>query len=275
MSKLYHRLCIITASLCLLSKPCTILATEISENFTYPNQASNAVSLSFDDAWPSQVEVGVPLLNKYQVKGTFYVMPFRVEEKLELWRKAVSQGHEIGNHTNEHLCTGNFAWLREMNKGLEQVDLDYVEQDILKTNDYIKEKLRVQAKSFAYPCGNTFVGRGENVKSYVPLIAKHFTSGRTWLDETGNHPTYTDFAQLTSIRMDGISFDELKPVLEQLRHNHSWIILAGHNVGEKGLYTVDQKMLEQLIEYLKDPKNGFWLDTVSNVGDYIRKQRNK
>ncbi|MEN5486854.1 hypothetical protein ABEK22_29470, partial [Klebsiella pneumoniae] len=77
---------------------------------------------------------------------------------------------------------------------------------------------------FAYPCGNTFVGRGINTKSYVPIIAKHFDTGRTWLDETANNPNFTDFAQLTGLRIDGMSFDEITTMLEQLRGNNSWLI---------------------------------------------------
>ena len=55
--------------------------------------------------------------------------------------------------------------------------------------------------------------------------------------------------------------------------NNSWIILAGHDVGEKGRYSVDEQMLAELVSYLKNPKNGYWLDTVSNVADYIKLQR--
>ncbi|MEJ6474322.1 polysaccharide deacetylase family protein [Pseudoalteromonas piscicida] len=277
MAKLHSTLVLrfyFTAMLaCILFYHTSSVSAESASNFDYPNNAKNAISLTFDDARPSQVEVGVPLLNRHKVKGTFYVMPPQVEEKLALWQAAAKQGHEIGNHTSEHLCTGNFAWLREKNKGLEQVDLAYIERDIVETTKYIEAHLGVSPKSFAYPCGNTFVGRGAEVKSYVPLIAKHFESGRTWLDETANHPTYTDFSQLTGVRMDGMTFEEIKALLAHLRSNNSWIILAGHEVGEKGRYTVDSKMLDKLIPYLKDPKNGYWLDTVSNVTDYIKRKR--
>ncbi|RZM74971.1 polysaccharide deacetylase [Pseudoalteromonas rubra] len=241
--------------------------------FHYPHGARNAVSLTFDDARVSQLDIAVPILNKHGVRGTFYVMPDPVRERIKDWRKVVAAGHELGNHTHSHLCTGNFAWLRAQDKGLEQIDLDWLEQDILKTNQFLKTQLGVIAQSFAYPCGNTFVGRGVQVKSYVPLIAKHFSSGRTWLDETANNPTYLDFAQLTGIRMDGMGFEELKTMIEALREDNKWIILAGHDVGENGLYSVNAEVLSQLIHYLKEPKNGFWLETVDKVSHYIKMHR--
>ncbi|WP_240503708.1 MULTISPECIES: hypothetical protein [Pseudoalteromonas] len=105
------------------------------------------------------------------------------------------------------------------------------------------------------------------------MVATLFESGRTWLDETANDPTYTDFAQLTGIRIDGMSFDEIKQLLDLLRFRNSWVILAGHDVGKKGPYTVDSVALAQLIIYLKQPKNGYWLDTVDNITKRIKKNR--
>ncbi|BBN80182.1 chitooligosaccharide deacetylase [Pseudoalteromonas sp. A25] len=239
----------------------------------YPNGARNAISITFDDARESQVDVGVPILDKYNVKATFYVMPEPVQGRLTQWQTVAGNGHEIGNHTASHLCTGNFQWLRAMNKGLEQVDLQWLRDDITKTNNYIENNLGVTPRSFAYPCGNTFVGRGLEVQSYVPLIADMFTTGRTWLDETANDANYTDFAQLTGIRIDGMTYEQIKATLDALRFSKSWIILAGHEVGQKGMYTIDSQALESLIIYLKDPANGYWLDTVDNVANYLKQHR--
>ncbi|MBD1584408.1 polysaccharide deacetylase family protein [Pseudoalteromonas sp. S16_S37] len=239
----------------------------------YPNGARNAISITFDDARESQVDVGVAILDKHNVKGTFYVMPEPVQRRLAQWQAVAENGHEIGNHTQSHLCTGNFQWLRAMNKGLEQVDLTWMRDDIEKTNQFIESNLGVTPHSFAYPCGNTFVGRGAEVQSYVPLIADLFTTGRTWLDETANDANYTDFAQLTGIRIDGMTFEQIKATLDALRFTKSWIILAGHEVGQKGMYTIDSQALESLIVYLKDPANGYWLDTVDNVANYLKQHR--
>lgn len=254
----------------------TSLASEVStryQGFDYPNKARNAVSLSFDDGRPSQVDVGTPLLDKYKVKATFYVVPNQVEERLAKWQQAVAAGHEIGNHTQTHACTGNFEWLRAQNVSLEQASLAWLSADIASSQADLKRQLNVTPRSFAYPCGHTFVGRGAKTQSYVPLIAHTFSTGRTWLDETGNNPNFTDFSQLTGLRIDGMSFDEIKTMLEALRGNNAWLILAGHDIGKGGQYTTDVHVLEQLIVYLQDPANGYWLDTVGNVADYVVQHR--
>ena len=269
---MFKKLLLISSALFCIN---SVAAANNYAGFKYPNQAQNAISITFDDARHSQVDTGLAILDEHNVKATFYVSPFNVKERLKKWKKAVASEHEIANHTSSHLCTGNFEWLRQQNLSLEQTTLKWLAKDILDAQVYIKANLGVTPRAFAYPCGNTFVGRGINTQSYVPLIAKHFDTGRTWLDETANNPNFTDFAQLTSLKIDGLRFDEIIAMLEQLRGNNSWLILAGHEIGEGDQYTTDKKVLEQLIRHIKDPKNGYWLGTVSEVADYIKQHRDE
>ncbi|MGS0535932.1 polysaccharide deacetylase family protein [Pseudoalteromonas sp. SaAl2] len=89
-----------------------VAATNKYVGFGYPDQAQNAISITFDDARHSQVDTGLTILNKHNVKATFYVSPFNVKERLAKWKNAVAADHEIANHTSSHVCTGNFEWLR-------------------------------------------------------------------------------------------------------------------------------------------------------------------
>src|SRR5690242_18300226 len=77
----------------------------------WPEGKKVAVSLSFDDARLSQVDAGIPMLDEYGVKATFYLNPDPMRERLEGWRKAVASGHEIGNHSKTHPCSGNYFWV--------------------------------------------------------------------------------------------------------------------------------------------------------------------
>ncbi len=43
--------------------------------FVWPEGKRVALSLTFDDARVSQAQVGIPLLDRYSVKATFYVSP--------------------------------------------------------------------------------------------------------------------------------------------------------------------------------------------------------
>ena len=241
-------------------------------DFVWPDGKKMALSLSWDDARLSNVDVCTPLLKKYGVKATFYVVPSGVEERLEDWKKAVSFGHEIGNHTVIHPCTGNFTWSRD--KALENYTLASMRQELLTANASIKELLGVEPKSFAYTCGNTFVGKGRNTQSYIPLITEMFESGRGWMNEAPNDPIFVDLANLQGIEMDGKDFeDHIKPLIEQTMETGGWLLLAGHEIGEEGLQTTRIDMLEKLIKYVQQPESGIWLAPVGTITDWIKIQR--
>src|SRR5271157_675746 len=86
------------------------MSRSIPAAFRWPKGRRAALSLSWDDARASQVDVGVPILDRYGIKGTFYVLPAKLRRRIGLWRAAAAHGHEIGNHTIHHPCTGNFSW---------------------------------------------------------------------------------------------------------------------------------------------------------------------
>jgi len=102
--------------------------------------------------------------------------------------------------------------------------------ELKQCNKELKELLGVSPAVFAYPCGQKFVGRGVNTKSYVPVIAELFLSGRGWLDEAPNNPQFCDFAQLTGRETDGKNFEEIRAIIETAKKNGEWIVFAGHEM---------------------------------------------
>ncbi len=248
--------------------------TERVKPITWPDGKKMAISLSFDDARLSQVDAGIPMLDEYGVKATFYLSIGPMNERLVGWKKAVQSGHEIGNHSNTHPCSGNYAWVGKGNE-LENMTLKTMRQNLLAANDSIKAALGVAPTHFAYPCGQKYVGRGKTLKSYVPLVAELFASGRGWFEEMDNDPMFCDFAQLAGREMDGKTFEQIKTFIEGARGHGDWLLLAGHEMGEDGSQTTRISMLRQLIEYAKDPANGIWLAPVGEVQAYIAAQRAK
>src|SRR5262245_1346792 len=242
-----------------------------STNFSLPDGKRASLSLSFDDARQSQVDTGLTLLDKHNIKVTFYVVPAAVERKLDGWKKVVMSGHEIGNHSLNHPCTGNFTWSRQ--KALEDYTIEKMRAELEQANRRIKELLGVTAESCAYPCGQTFVGRGVETRSYVPVVATLFRSGRTWQDETANDPSFYDPAQTTGIEMDGRDFEQILPLLEKARETGQWVVLGGHEIGQDGQQTTRVTMLEKLMNYAKDPANKLWIAPVGTIAKYIRERR--
>ncbi len=151
----------------------------------WPGNFQGAISITFDDGLQSQLQFAFPALNKRGLRATFYLNPRGCEEDascqdswqkgLEPWIAVQNMGHEIGNHTVMHPCSLNIHadWLE--GKNLLDWDLARIENDILEAQRRIKTVFPGQTyTSFAYPCYESTVGKGEYRQSYVPIVAKNF-----------------------------------------------------------------------------------------------------
>lgn len=246
------------------------VADELSHGFHWPEGKIMALSLTFDDAYYSQIDSGVPLFNKYGISATFYVSMWRLAPREEAWKKAISNGHEIGNHTYNHPCSGNHEFIT--GNSLEDYTIERIRFELNSANEFIEEMLGICPVSFAYPCGDTFIGRGTEVESYVPLVSEMFESGRLYGESMVN-PALCDLAQLPSEKLDDKSFDEIKELIETAKSSGNWLILAGHDIGEGEKGTTSLSVLEAICEYSMDPSNGIWIDNIHNIASYIREKR--
>lgn len=243
----------------------------MAASFSWPDGKRMALSLSFDDARLTQVDAGIPILDHFGVRATFYVSFAALEKRLDAWKAALARGHEAGNHTLSHPCTGNFHWSRQ--QALEDFTLERMAGELDGASARIRELLAVTPRTFAYPCGQTFVGRGEKLQSYIPLVAKRFLAGRGFLSESDNDPLFCDLAQVSGKSMDCDTFEELAPAIETARLAGAWMVLVGHDVRPEGRQGVRPATLEALCRLATDPGKGIWLDTVANVADYVKARR--
>ena len=246
------------------------LGFERQEDFRWPEGKRAAISLTFDDARLSQIDRGILILDEYGFKGTFYVSVGNLKERVEGWMKAVAAGHEIANHSVKHPCSGNFPFSRD--RALEDYTLDMMRNEMNEANNIIEQFLGIRPVSFAYPCGQKYVGRGTNLKSYVPLVAEEFLTGRGWLDEWANDPAFCDMAQLMAMELDGKDFEQVKQIIDRTLTNGGWLVFCSHDVGDGGRQTTLASTLKALCEYAQDPANGVWLADVGTVARHILKQ---
>ncbi len=83
--------------------------------FQWPEGAGAAVCLTYDDGLDCHLDVAMPALEKYGLKGTFYATGFSSSlfVRMEEWRSWAAKGYEIGNHTLFHPCQGDlFDWVK-------------------------------------------------------------------------------------------------------------------------------------------------------------------
>jgi peptidoglycan-N-acetylglucosamine deacetylase len=242
--------------------------------FAWPDGKRGAVSLSFDDARPSQLDQGVPVFAETGMKVTFYLTASNLAARASDWKKAAAAGHELGNHSVNHPCSGNFAWSRA--HALEDFTLDRMREELNTATRDIERLTGVRPVTFAYPCGQTFVGRGDAVTSYVPLVHELFVSGRLWLSEAPNDPAYVDLSQLFGYPMDDVDFTALEPVVRDALDRGAWLVFAGHDISSApGKQVTRIETIRALAKYLQSRRNDVWVDTVGNIASYVRKARSR
>ena len=257
--------------LLLLGSALSFVPLQGQQSFKWPPGKRAAISLSFDDARLSQIDHGLALLEKYGIKATFFVSPATVKERLPGWKKAVALGHEIGNHSMTHPCTANYEFSAQ--NALEDYTLARMAKQLDDANAEVERLLGVKPVTFAYPCGQKFVGRGLEVKSYVPLVAARFLVGRGYLDEAATDPDRCDLAQAMGVGFDALTSKQIMDLVADAAKSGRWLIFVGHEIGKPAEQTTNIVALEDLLKYAKDPANGIWIDTVEAIGKYVQNQR--
>ncbi len=234
------------------------------------DHCQGAVSLTFDDGNESQLQLAIPLLNKYGLQATFYLNPREnYQQQLQPWRAVAQAGHEIGNHTVNHPCSKNFAFISENNRpALEEMTLDDIEAEIVEAGKRIRQVIPEQAaNSFGYTCYQPFVGRGATRQSYVPVVARHCVAGRG-RGERPNDPRYCDLWYLWSTPCERMTGAELVGVAEQAPTQGRWSILTFHGVNDGHLH-VAAGDLEELCAYLARNRERIWTAPLATIAQRV------
>jgi len=235
--------------------------------FAWPTGKRCALSFSFDDSRPSQLDAGLPVFAKHGFKATFYVVPYRFEPRADEWRRAAASGHEIGNHTTTHPCSGDMEWSKH--NALEDYTPERMCGELDNATKVIVEKLGVTPSTFAYPCGQRHIGRGATRQSYEPLVNARFFYARG--DEILRSPP-----QVLARGSDRTSLEEMRQHLAEAQRVEGWLILIGHEVGPESHpdpLTTLTDALDTFCRELAEKHPDVWVAPVSHIAAHIAAQR--
>lgn len=104
------------------------------------------LALTFDINWAEKDNLYsiLDILDKYNVKGTFFIMGGWInysEDNIKKLKNIYGRGHEIGNHSYIH---PNFT----------KVSYERVKEELKKTDDIIEKHIGLRPKLFRFPSGD-------------------------------------------------------------------------------------------------------------------------
>lgn len=250
------------------------MAVAADKPFTWPNGAKAAVNLAYDDALDSQLDNAIPALNKYGIKGTFYlnVVSPTLVNRLNDWRAAAQKGHELGNHSIFHQCSKSSPgrdWVTA-DRDLDKVSVIQMQDQVKVTNAFLHAIDGKTERTYTPPCidlnagGSNYV---EGLKSeFVAIKAKSggVTPEMKTLDPYAvgvDFPTNVTGAQLIA-------------VVKEAAAKGTMANFTFHGIGGDHL-VVSNQAHEELLKYLADNKDTYWTDTFVTIMKYVKEQQTK
>lgn len=198
------------------------------------------VSVTFDDGWASQYKNALPILNKYGLKATFYIISGELNDQPDYMSTAqiqnlYSQGMEIGSHTITH-------------SDLTGVSQSKLVQEMSQSQATLQNAIGAPVVNFAYPYG------AYNAET-ISVGQQYYQSQRT-VNQGYNTEDNLDLTQLKIYEVDSdISTAQVQEWIQGAITQKSWLILVYHEVGTSiggDIYHVSTANLDANMNYLKN-----------------------
>jgi peptidoglycan/xylan/chitin deacetylase (PgdA/CDA1 family) len=252
----------------------SVYAAEGDAAFKWPKGQKAAVSLSYDDALDSQLDHAIPTLNKYGLKGTFYVKLASpvIDKRLPEWRAAAKKGHELGNHSLFHQCSKSLPgrdWV-EADQDLDKLTVGQMKDQVLLANTFLYAIDGKRERTFTAPC----IDKNAGGKNYIDAIKSEFVaikveSGGVTPDMNKLDPYAVGVAFPTNV-----TGQQLIDIVKEAAEKGTMANFTFHGVGGDHLST-SVEAHEELVKYLAAHKDIYWVDTFVNEMKYVRAHQKK
>ena len=197
------------------------------------------ISITFDDGWISQYTNGYPLLEQYNVPGTFYMTTMYFDSQIytsfmseDNVRELHARGHEIGSHTVTH-------------PRLTTLSVDDLMYELETSKRVLEAVISAPVSSFAYTYGE------HNGTVIDAVINTGYKSART--TDAGRNNSTADPYRLKSLspRID-TPLSEIYQAIDQAYTGDEWLIIALHEIDTNGRqYANAPEYLEAILSYIQ------------------------
>jgi peptidoglycan/xylan/chitin deacetylase (PgdA/CDA1 family) len=245
------------------------------QNQSLWNNKKCAVSLTYDDALNVDLDNAIPALDSLGLKGSFYLSGYSgaLTNRIDEWRAIAKNGHELGNHTLYHPCTGGPG------RGFVTADYDLSKYSIRRitdemrmTNTLLKAIDGKTKRTFAYPCGDTKIGDS----SYISPMKNEFVAARGVKSEMSKIDQ-VDLYNINCYAINGETGDQLIALVKKAMETNSLLVFLFHGVGGGHSLNVSLPAHSQLLHFLKQNQKDIWIAPMMDIAEYIKnyKQQSK
>ena len=236
--------------------------------FAWPEGRKAAVNLAYDDALDSQLDHAIPALDRHGLKGTFYLTLGGdvVRRRMEEWRAAARNGHELGNHTLFHACSArgdDREWVRPEHD-LDRITVAQLREQVRLANVMLHALDGNTAFTFTAPCGDRMAADG----NYIDAIADEFLAIKLSGGVVDDMATL-DLSATPVVVPVGASGAELIALVEEAGRRGTMVGFTFHGIGGDHLQ-VSIEAHEALLAYLAQHRDVYWVDTFRNQARWLR-----
>ncbi len=237
----------------------------------WPGVARAAVSITFDDAYPSHAEVAAPMLEDHGFRGTFYLIVDKLFQRgkyrrspsasIETWQAAARRGHEMGSHTMTH-------------EPLDELTYDQARTELHDSREALENLfVGMDVVSLAYPFSRTDA-------LVRDVTAGIYTSGRLGPPPEGavphNDPLQLDLLELESMFLcTGDSPAYWNEAVERAVQEQGWLIETLHAMDEDGFCRISAVDFAAHLAHLSSLADQIWVAPVSDVVRRLEHWRNQ
>jgi peptidoglycan/xylan/chitin deacetylase (PgdA/CDA1 family) len=216
------------------------------------------VSLTFDDGWRSQYTNALPLLDKYGVKATFYLLTSTTDYPdymtVAQMQALKDHGNQIASHTVTH-------------PHLPTLTVAKIDQELANSQSQLRTWFGSDvAKDFATPYG-------EYNGTVINEIKKYYRSHRS-TDEGFNSKDNFD---IYNIKVQNIlnttPASQVAAWIAQAQRDHTWLVLVYHEIAtavEDPTYSISPADLDAQLTAIKN--SGITVETVDQAIGEIQAQ---
>jgi sialate O-acetylesterase len=233
-----------------------------------------AVALTYDDALEVHLTNAVPLLDSVGLKATFYLSGYfpGLVNNLDRWKQVAQKGHELGNHTLFHPCTGNTPGREWVNPtyDLSKYSVQRMRDEIRMTNIVLKTLDGQNNRTFAYPCGDTKIGDVDYYNSVQSdfVAARGTTSEMKQLNQINSN-------NIGSYAINGQSGEEMINLVKKAQKDNATLVFLFHGVGGGHSLNVALAEHNKLLRYLKQHETEVWVEPFIEIAQYVKEHQKK